>query len=155
MNKAECQNETRKHIFNTQKLLNKVIVELISRAQNHDQTKLESPEVEIFMQHTSQLHGTTYGSKEYKDILEKMKPAVDHHYKSARHHPEHFGEHAGLSKMNLIDIIEMLCDWQAASLRHKNGSIADSIEKNQQRFGYSDEMKSVLVNTVEYLKMKG
>lgn len=55
------------------------------------------------------------------------------------------------SNMNLIDIIEMLCDWEAATKRHKDGCIYKSIEHNQQRFGYSDEIKQILINTIHFL----
>jgi len=46
-----------------------------------------------------------------------MKPAIEHHYKNNRHHPEHFNN--GIDEMNLVDLIELLCDWKAASERNK------------------------------------
>lgn len=55
----------------------------------------------------------------------------------------------GISGMNLIDLIEMLCDWKAATIRHNDGDIRKSIAINQKRFGYSDEMKRFMLNTVE------
>ena len=53
--------------------------------------------------------------------------------------------------MNLIDLIEMLCDWKSASLRHNDGDVLKSIKINQKRFGYSDELKTILLNTIDYL----
>ena len=53
--------------------------------------------------------------------------------------------------MNLMQLIEMMCDWYASSQRHKNGDIFKSIEQNQQRFGYSDEVKTILKNTAKWL----
>ena len=53
--------------------------------------------------------------------------------------------------MNLIDVIEMLCDWKAATMRHADGDIKKSIEINQKRFGYSDELKAILLNTIEFM----
>ena len=53
--------------------------------------------------------------------------------------------------MNLVDLIEMICDWKAASERHADGDIYKSIEINQKRFGYSDELKQILKNTIEIL----
>lgn len=50
--------------------------------------------------------------------------------------------------MNLISLLEMLCDWKAATLRHNDGDIRKSIEINQRRFGYSDELKQILLNTL-------
>ena len=51
--------------------------------------------------------------------------------------------------MNLVDLIEMICDWTAATLRHDTGDIVKSIEINQKRFNYSDELKEIFLNTVE------
>ena len=53
--------------------------------------------------------------------------------------------------MNLLDIIEMLCDWKAATKRHNNGNIIKSIEQNQKRFRYSNELKQIFLNTIYFL----
>lgn len=53
----------------------------------------------------------------------------------------------GIRGMCLLDVIEMLCDWKAATMRHADGDLAKSIEINQKRFGYSDELKAILANT--------
>jgi len=50
--------------------------------------------------------------------------------------------------MNLIDLCEMISDWKGATLRHNDGDILKSIELNQKRFSYSDELKQILINTV-------
>lgn len=78
-----------------------------------------------------------------------LKPAIDIHYKNNRHHPEHFAN--GIKDMTLLDLLEMLCDWKASSERHADGNIYRSIEINQSRFGYSDELKDILKNTVDFL----
>ena len=51
-----------------------------------------------------------------------------------------------------LDILEMLCDWKAATLRHKDGDIRKSIEINQKRFGYSDELKRIFLNTLSIIE---
>lgn len=56
-----------------------------------------------------------------------------------------------LNGMSLLDIIEMVCDWKAASERTKQGSIAQSLAHNKQRFGISDQLASILENTVREL----
>ena len=53
--------------------------------------------------------------------------------------------------MNLIDIMELLADWKAATLRHNNGNLLLSIEFNQKRFGYDDGLKQILLNTAKTL----
>lgn len=128
--------------------LNVCIRELLTRGEQHDQSKLEAPEVEAYDAITDGLRGLTYGSDAYRAVLKANKPAIDHHYQTYRHHPEHFP--AGYLAMTLIDLLEMLCDWRAASLRHNDGSLYDSLEINQTRFGYSDELKQILRNTADW-----
>jgi hypothetical protein len=122
---------------------------LINRQEQHDQTKLQSPEVEIFEEYTPKLRGVTYGSDTYRKHMKEMKIAIDHHNKHNRHHPEYFEN--GIKDMNLIDLIELVCDWKAATLRHGDGDIIKSITMNKERFGYSDELEQILLNTVKYL----
>lgn len=50
--------------------------------------------------------------------------------------------------MNILSMIEMLCDWRAASERHADGSIMKSIEINAERFSISPEVVSLMKNTV-------
>jgi hypothetical protein len=57
--------------------------------------------------------------------------------------------------MNLIDLLEMLCDWKSSTMRHADGDVFKSIEINQKRFGYSDELKMFLINTAEWLNSQG
>ena len=181
---------TYEHIHEVQRRIGSAITNLIHRALEHDQSKLRSPEVEIFDRCTERLAGLTYGSPEYQAQLAEMKPALDHHYAHNSHHPEHhqppddpwverlqrsrdaieFGQvgewatdavmvldadlrsrRSPVRGMSLFDILEMLCDWDAATRRHQDGSILRSIEINQRRFGYSDELKQILLNTVAEL----
>ena len=53
--------------------------------------------------------------------------------------------------MDLIQVIEMLADWKAATLRHADGSLARSIDQNAERFGYGIEIHSLLWNTAQRL----
>ena len=80
--------DTFRHIERVRNLLNACVIDLIKRGEQHDQTKLESPEVEAFTEYTPKLATCTYGSEEYKGYLAAIKPALDHHYANNRHHPE-------------------------------------------------------------------
>lgn len=150
MTVVECQVETIKHIEKVRKYLKVFTDKITNRGIEHDKVKLESPEVEIFAEFTPKLAGTTYGSEEYNTYLKEMKVALDHHYANCRHHPEHFAK--GINEMTLVDLIEMLADWKAASERQNNGNILKSIEMNAQRFGYDDQLKQILLNTVRMLE---
>lgn len=137
---------TYEHIQTVQRIMGNVIKDLQQRQMEHDQSKLVSPEVEIFDEYTPKLKNSTYGSEEYKSFLAGMKPALEHHYAKNNHHPEHYAD--GIKGMSLLDLIEMICDWKAATLRHNDGDIRKSIEINQKRFGYSDELKQIFLNTL-------
>lgn len=50
--------------------------------------------------------------------------------------------------MNLIDVLEMLVDWKAASLRHDNGNIISSIDIGTKRFGIEPQLAAILHNTI-------
>jgi len=133
------------HIHQVQELLRTCTIELNRRAIDHDNSKFCDDEWPYFLTHTKTLAGLTYGSPEYKATLVEMRPAIENHYKRNRHHPEH---HLGwVRDMNLLDLLEMICDWIAATQRHADGDIFKSIELNQKRFNYSDELKDILRNT--------
>ena len=137
--------ETISHIRRVQRLIGDVIKNLIERSCVHDSTKLNDPEAGTFAVMTGKLKGCTYGSDEYKVFLAEMKPALDHHYAHNSHHPEHWP--GGIKDMSLLDLIEMLIDWKAASERHVDGSIAKSLDHNKVRFGYGDELDAILRRT--------
>lgn len=147
--KYQTMCDTYKHKRKVNELVNNVIHELSSRAISHDDSKIECYEVDMFTEYTSRLSGMTYGSEEYKQCLLDMKPALDHHYAANKHHPQHYV--GGIKDMDLVDLVEMICDWKAATLRHSDGDINKSLEINQERFGYSDELKGILKNTLKYL----
>jgi hypothetical protein len=139
------------HIRTVQTYLRNVINNLLQRSLVHDDSKLHSPEKEVFDEFTPKLAASTYGSPEYGSFLLGMGDGLKHHYDCNSHHPEFFAD--GIKGMSLLDIIEMLCDWKAATLRHKDGNLVRSIEINQQRFGYSDELKQILLNTASELQL--
>ncbi len=144
--KIDSRIQTYEHIQTVQRLLGEAIRDLQERQRVHDQSKLKSPEVEAFDEWTPKLNASAYGTPEYAAMLAAMKPALDHHYAHNSHHPEYYAD--GIRGMSLLDLIEMICDWQAATLRHNDGDIQRSIELNQKRFGYSDELKQIFKNTV-------
>lgn len=142
-------SETLKHIQDVRRNIWEAIKHLDLRAQVHDKSKLESPEREIFAEYAEELIKTEYGSPEYKALLDKCRPAIDHHYSKNRHHPQWHKN--GIDDMNLIDLIETLSDWKAATKRNKNGNINFSIEHNAARFNISPQLVNILKNTVRDL----
>ena len=83
---------TFRHIETVRNYLNKFICSLMRRGEKHDQSKLESPEVELFTEMTPLLANLTLGTPEYEESKAKLGPALEHHYAKNRHHPEHWPE---------------------------------------------------------------
>jgi uncharacterized protein DUF5662 len=145
----DSRADTLEHIGKVQARLLEVQHNLVRRSLRHDKSKLEAPEKSGFDQITEQLRDLVYDSDEYRAALAANKPTIDHHYAHNSHHPEHYEN--GIAGMSLLDIIEMVADWKAASERTKQGSIAASLVHNKERFGISDQLAAILENTVKEL----
>ncbi|MFW5803740.1 MAG: DUF5662 family protein [bacterium] len=159
----DSKEETEKHISYVRELLDLIVLEINNRSENHDISKLKEPEKSIFDKVTPKLRKMTYGSDEYKQSLTDMEPALTHHYKFNRHHPEYYrrcekkapefirGEchKNGIEDMTLIDLIEMLVDWKAATERHADGDLKKSFEINEKRFNIPKPLLNVLSNTAK------
>lgn len=117
--------------------MNRLAAKLIWRSIVHDLSKYGWTETKHFARTAHKLKRTTYGTKEYYYLLEEIKPAIQHHYKRNRHHPEHWS--SGIEDMSALDEIEMICDWAAACKKHKDGNPAHSAAINAKRFGYGFE----------------
>ena len=122
-----------------------VATELFRRAALHDNSKLASPEFEAYDAAFPELQKYPYGSPELRAVYKSMKPALKHHFEANDHHPEHF--EAGINQMSLIQLIEMLCDWLAASERSQT-AFSTGFEMNKERFSINDQLFEVLRNTV-------
>lgn len=142
--KYDSTADTLKHIRVVQAALNGFAVRLLARGEAHDASKLEAPEKEAFDRETPALRTLQYGSPEYKESLGRLGEALQHHYKNNRHHPEHFPDH-GIGDMNLLDVIEMACDWYAAAQRTKNGVV--DLEYNFERFKFDPQLANIFRET--------
>ena len=145
----DSRQETIDHVNRVIELLSDVQYRLGVRGKDHDQTKLGSCEKPLFDKVTGKLKSMTYGSDEYNASIKELGPALSHHYAHNSHHPEHYSN--GIDGMSLLDVIEMLCDWKAASERHDNGSIDHSLQVNRNRFRISSQLHAILKNTAREL----
>jgi hypothetical protein len=137
--------DTLDHIRKVIRNLNGFQIELLVRSEIHDNSKLERPEKEIFDAVTPKLRSLTYGSDEYKAGIAELGEALAHHYANNSHHPEHYPN--GVAGMSLLDVVEMFCDWKAASERHADGDFAKSLDINRKRFELSDQLAAIFENT--------
>lgn len=142
---SDSSLETIKHIKSVADKLMTFSCELLRRAQIHDKSKLVSPEKELFDEFTPLLKGVVFGSDEYKEFMVGLKPALDNHYAKNSHHPEHYPN--GIDGFDLFDLVEMYCDWKAATERNIDGDILKSIEYGKGRFKMSDQLVSIFTNT--------
>ncbi len=104
----DSRPDTLKHIREVRGLLRQVVRDLRERGNAHDASKLVSPEVEAFDIATPKLRTLTYGTAEYRQALDELGPALEHHYLHNDHHPEHFS--SGIDDMDLMQVAEMPCD---------------------------------------------
>lgn len=141
----DSEGDTREHIFQVAARLNAVCRELRLRGELHDASKLGPVEKPHFDAAIPDLKARVYASPEYKDALRHLEPALKHHYANNRHHAEHHEN--GISGMDLVDLLEMYCDWAAATLRNKDGDLRRSIEINIVKLGIDGPLREILRNT--------
>ena len=143
----DSSTDTLKHIKLVNEEISIIVKQLIDRGNKHDESKLLSPEKEVFDIETPVLNTLIYNSDEYKDSLKRLSVALDHHYKNNSHHPQYYEN--GIDGMTLIDVIEMFCDWKAAVKRTKDGDINRSIDINSERFKMSEQLVNIFKNTLK------
>lgn len=124
---------------------------LFWRAQVHDLSKYGPYEAKRFARVLPRLRETTYGTDAYRELLDELKPALDHHYARNSHHPEHWEDRvkgrSGVEGMDLYDFVEMYCDWKAAIRRHNDGDLRESIRSNADRFNLDRQVVFLLAST--------
>lgn len=145
MKLSDSKLETIAHIEQVRRYIKIMIDKLWQRGIDHDKTKLESPEAEVFAEVNDKLKNLTYGTPEYDENLKDLQVALQHHYAKNKHHPEHYKN--GINDMNLIDLLEMLCDWKASTFRQHDGNLLQSLDKNAERYGISKQLLQILKNT--------
>lgn len=143
----DSKQDTIEHIKLVDTYLRFLAHQLLIRGQEHDLSKLSSPEKEAFDLHTPNLQNLVYGSEEYQQSLDDMEEALKHHYANNRHHPNHFEN--GIKGMTIVDVDEMFADWCATTLKYEHGDINKSIEFNKDRFEYGEVLEAIFKNTVK------
>lgn len=139
--------DTLAHIRKVNEYIAVVAIELIKRGMAHDDSKLGPIEKPHFDRETPLLKELTYGSPEYKESLGRLQDALKHHYAANSHHPEFYRN--GVAGMNLLDLVEMFCDWKAASERNKGGKL--NLEISFERFKFSHQLAEIFRNTAKVL----
>ena len=84
----DSTEDTTKHIKRVLELCFTICSEIMKRGFEHDKSKLDKVEKDLFDEMSPKLKGCTYGSEEYKQFLKDLAPALEHHYKHNPHHPD-------------------------------------------------------------------
>ena len=128
--------------------LAKIASELIHRSAVHDDSKLSDEQLDRYISRHQEIHDLKYESPKREKIEEKYKDLLKTHHSEYRHHPEHFKN--GIDDMNLVDVIEMLCDWAGAG-----ADIEQSLKLNQKKYCISPQLMTLIKNTIKDFDIKG
>lgn len=145
MSNYDCTAEVKVHQDRVRVNLELFSRLLLARGPRHDVSKLTEPEKTLFDIWRPKLKTIPFGTDEYKSALEGMGESLKLHYANNAHHPEHYPN--GIEGMTLIDIIEMYCDWMAAS-DEKGTPLSDSWEYLFKRFSISPQLQAIFANTL-------
>ena len=115
-----------------------------TRGTSHDSSKLIEPEYSGWLA-MDQEPRYPYGSEKYYDKINRYKEVLEHHYSLNSHHPEHFENPS--TQMDLVDLIEMLCDWFSYSNNISWLEGYNTINSQCARFGLNDTIRYLLLNT--------
>ncbi len=141
--------DTMLHIGEVQENLEVFCGELRRRGLSHDRTKLQELEFDAFVSTCDRFKKVNYGTPEYQALVDEIKPAVDHHYQSNRHHTAYHEN--GINGMSLIDVLEMVADWRAAARRSPDKTLKDSLDYAFKKYQIEPQMQQIILNTLNEL----
>lgn len=146
LEESETEKDIKSHIARVEKKMDVLIRLLKDRAANHDKSKLEYPEKQGFIRMDKEPR-YPYGSPEYFDKMKRYDYVLKKHYENNSHHPEHYD--GWICEMDLLDIIEMLCDWTSYREGLTPQEAIYTVEQQVKRFHISDELSSIMINTLK------
>lgn len=153
MAQIETEEYIKGHISRVRRHIDTFIQLLIRRAENHDKSKLEEPELSWWKEMDKEPR-YPYGSEEYKQKIKRWNKVFKHHYQYNRHHPEHY--EYGVSEMTLIDIVEMMCDWLGYKDTTTVTEALKVCDEQMARYDISEELRQIIFNTLlRYYSLMG
>ena len=153
MEQIETEEYIKGHISRVRRHISTFIQLLIRRAENHDKSKLEEPELSWWKEMDKEPR-YPYGSEEYKQKIKRWNKVFKHHYQYNRHHPEHY--EYGISEMTLIDIVEMMCDWLGYKDTTTVTEALKVCDEQMARYDISEELRQIIFNTLlRYYSLMG
>jgi len=150
MSAYDCTKDVEEHRRHVSNFMSEAIISLTERAHKHDASKLQEPEKSMYDEFKPRISAVEkeygYGSPQYEQVVKDMGETLKVHFRNNSHHPEHYIN--GIDGMSLLDLLEALCDWQAAA--SKSGQ-AVNIEANAKRFKMSPQLAQIFKNTLAEL----
>lgn len=144
------EKSTKQYIYDhklaVQKKMYILIKELEHRADSHDDSKLREPEYSGWLEMDKEPR-YPYGTPQYFEKMRRWKWLFDLHYRHNRHHPEHW--HGFFEDMDLMDVLEMMCDWVSYNDRLTSMSAIEITEQQCERFGFPPLLKDLIMNTLK------
>jgi len=134
------------HISEVRRNLALIQSNLEGRGIVHDLSKLTEIEFDAFVSTRPEFEKANFGTPEYQECVDAIRPAIDHHHFNNRHHTQFFTN--GFADMNLLDILEMLADWQAASRRSPNLTFKDSLPRAFKQYSIPENMQKHILSTL-------
>ena len=133
------------HIKQVRKWISYFSSILLHRAMVHDESKLVEPEYSAWKKMDEEPR-YPYGTKEYKDKLQRFNYVFQLHWKNPknRHHPEHF---ESILDMDLVDLIEMLCDWLGYRSTLTYTQASELVNSQCDRYNFSEDIRQLILNT--------
>lgn len=113
----------------------KVCFILLRRGMVHDLSKFGKDEFSILVENIHFFRTIPYATNDYEKYIKTIYSATEHHYGKNSHHPQHYGN---IEEMGFLDLVEMLCDWKAATRKCRHDNIEKSMEYNKNKFHFSD-----------------
>jgi hypothetical protein len=152
MAKDDTENYINSHIARVRARLDVIIRVLTKRSLQHDDSKLEEPELSLWKKMDKEQR-YPYGSKEYFDKIKRNRKVFELHYMKNRHHPEHYVN--GVRDMTLIDVTEMLCDWIGYKDNLSFSEASDIVHQQMIKYGIASKddstitlLEQVMLNTL-------
>lgn len=115
-------------------------IELVKRISVHDNSKLESEELNSLIQIPYDL-SIFKNPKEF--LSDNSKEFIKMHWEHNSHHPEHY---KNFSDMTELDIMEMVCDWYARSKQFNTDFLSFVKERQKNRFHFSEKQFEKIFN---------
>ena len=126
-----------------------------ARAREHDQSKLMFDEFEGFARINRVARNHAYGTKEYEESMASEKEpggAIHLHFSRNAHHPEF---HDSPKDMGLLDLMELVIDWKAATLTYGTNTLAESMPVQRKRFDFDPWQWRVIDEMVAIVDAEG